>query len=224
MVCLANVERVNPSALVQNVVDIVLEGRFTEAAPAEPPPGAALAVSPEELEPYAGAYVQPDSGMIAELQAVEGVLTATAGPMSCELTLIGPNRFRSADASLRLDAEFERQPGARVTALTISFPGRPGQRFDAVEPVAYSPAELAEFAGEYWSDELQTAYRVGPRDGALIFRFRHSGDLPAKSAQRDQFAVGPGAVTFARDGRGRVTGFTLSTDRARGMRFGKKAG
>ena len=78
-----------------------------------------------------------------------------------------------------------------------------------------SRADLATFAGEYRSDELDVTYTVVVRDSNLVVQ---SSTL--HPVFKDAF-VGDyvGTVRFARDAKGSITGFTLNRNSARGVRF-----
>jgi CubicO group peptidase (beta-lactamase class C family) len=83
------------------------------------------------------------------------------------------------------------------------------------EPVSVPAAKLAEYAAHYYSDELDVTYRVFVRDGKLMYRIPWETE-ELKPEGGDRFS---GAVRFERDAAGRVSAFTVTTGRARGLRF-----
>jgi len=92
---------------------------------------------------------------------------------------------------------------------------------DSTEPWTPSAAELAAFAGEYRSDELDTSWHFRVEDGKLVASHFRIGDTPVRVTGRDRFnapALG-GALTFQRDRRGRITGFVSNSVRIRGFLF-----
>jgi CubicO group peptidase (beta-lactamase class C family) len=91
----------------------------------------------------------------------------------------------------------------------------------------YAPAadELTACEGKYYSEELEVLYTVHVRDGALVVS-HPKGDLRLRPLRKDAFeSVGSDRVfetlDVTRDAKGNVTGFKLSTPRARNVRFAK---
>jgi hypothetical protein len=86
--------------------------------------------------------------------------------------------------------------------------------------VAPASADLDQYLGLYRSEETGTSYRVARApDGSLSFRANPTFDLTAAPQFLDAFAVGEDLLfRFQRHG-GRVSGLTVSTDRARNVSF-----
>lgn len=82
--------------------------------------------------------------------------------------------------------------------------------------------ELTEFEGEYYSDELRSACSLVIEDRGIFLKHQNAPENPLRSVERDTFRVGNREFVFGRNGQGEVTGFTLSTERAKGIRFVKK--
>jgi CubicO group peptidase (beta-lactamase class C family) len=95
---------------------------------------------------------------------------------------------------------------------------------DAKAP-APKAADLGAFAGKFYSDELEVLYTVAVRDGQL--RVSHpKGESALRPTKADEFqALGADTVfdtiAFTRSAAGVVTGFKISTGRARNVRFAK---
>jgi CubicO group peptidase (beta-lactamase class C family) len=104
---------------------------------------------------------------------------------------------------------------------------RGADRANRREPVAdvkpLSDGQLAEYAGDYESDELGTSYSVAARDGKLVVQHRKMDDQLLTHVGGERFTT-PGirgelTYEFLRDSQGRVTGYTLRGARFRGVRF-----
>lgn len=82
-----------------------------------------------------------------------------------------------------------------------------------------TPRELAQFTGDYWSDELRVSYRVSLAGSALVLhRFKHEPDS-LRPSFTDAFVGGDaGTVRFLRT-KGAVTGFRLTSGRVRNVHF-----
>jgi hypothetical protein len=91
--------------------------------------------------------------------------------------------------------------------------------FERREPFAPAPAELAECAGTYRSDEIELAYRVVVQERALRLERMKAPPSPLQPIVADTVIGEPGTVSFVRDATGRVSGFVLDAGRVRHVRF-----
>ena len=76
-----------------------------------------------------------------------------------------------------------------------------------------TPARLREYAGEYYSDELLTTYRLVVEEEALVFKQRNAPKYPLKALARDKFIIGRMNIEFLRNRRKKITGFNLGVGR-----------
>jgi CubicO group peptidase (beta-lactamase class C family) len=92
------------------------------------------------------------------------------------------------------------------------------------QPFIMSPEELADYAGMYYSPELETVYRFTVVDGALMADHRRYDPFEVSLITRDEFD-GPSfvdTIRFERDEFGRVTGMRVSNGRVRNLWFEKR--
>src|SRR6267143_3888456 len=94
--------------------------------------------------------------------------------------------------------------------------------------------QLRRYQGDYWSEELGVAYRLGIVDGKLKIMAlldatgtAHNGNLPTnafEATSTDNFEMNEERITihFERDQHEGVNGFTLDAGRTRGMIFTRK--
>lgn len=96
-----------------------------------------------------------------------------------------------------------------------------------------SAAELAEFAGSFFSSELDATYRFAVVDGGLVVRVEQQPALEVRAVAEDEFSVefesrgwaaSPARLEFVRDGSGVVNRFSLSSGSERGLVFEKQPG
>jgi len=82
-------------------------------------------------------------------------------------------------------------------------------------------AALAAYAGRFYGTEVEAVYHLGVEADTLVLRHRRIGALKLQPRAPDLFiaAGGIGELQFLRDAAGRVTGFTVSNGRTRGVRF-----
>ena len=114
------------------------------------------------------------------------------------------------------EAYLEDRMGA--AAPSGSGPDRPGT-------VSLSAAELAEYAGEYRSPELDSTYDVFVQDGRLIGEHWRGRPVTFRPTGGDTFTGNHPwfpDVRFLRDARGRVSGFTVTGARVRDLIFERR--
>ncbi len=100
--------------------------------------------------------------------------------------------------------------------------GPRGQRPDPPERPELTAEQLEEFAGDYFSPELEALYRLAVEGDTLVARHVRHGDVALTPLDDDEFT---GAswflrrVAFTRDDRGLVDGFRVTGGRVRNLRF-----
>jgi hypothetical protein len=82
-----------------------------------------------------------------------------------------------------------------------------------------------EYAGNYYSDELGTAYTVVVHEGKLVAQHRRHDDISLTPLAQDTFLGSQWffqRVRFTRDKDGHVTGMRVTGGRVRNMRFDRQ--
>lgn len=97
------------------------------------------------------------------------------------------------------------------------------QPSERTETKPLSPEQLSEFEGDYYTEELDTTYTIGVRGNQLVAQHRRHDDISLTCA--DDHFVGEAwffpEVYFTRDDTGQVTGFRLTGNRVKNLRFKK---
>jgi hypothetical protein len=100
--------------------------------------------------------------------------------------------------------------------------------------IAVDADQLPNYSGDYWSEELGVAYRLGIADGRIKVlavsdgsgapRDNHFSADVLRAIGTDEFEVGKSRVTlhFQRDAKQRASGFTLDAGRTKGLSFQRK--
>jgi hypothetical protein len=83
-----------------------------------------------------------------------------------------------------------------------------------------SVAALQEYAGRYFSEELQSTIEITATDGGLVVRGPGISSRVFPNTAPDEFTSGL-SVRFTRGPGGSISGFALSSNRSRTMRFEK---
>jgi CubicO group peptidase (beta-lactamase class C family) len=93
-----------------------------------------------------------------------------------------------------------------------------------VVPITVDSIQLTQYAGTYYSEELETAYKLSIKNGNLIAHHIRLGDFDFHPdlAIADQFSSYNGAIHFLKAGPGNITGFRLSNGRIKNILFKKQ--
>jgi hypothetical protein len=83
--------------------------------------------------------------------------------------------------------------------------------------------DVAQYAGTYYSTELEATYRIYLDKGKLMMHHMRLGDfeLMPNPESEGSFGSSVGKMMFEKDGQGKVTGFKLSGGRIANIRFDK---
>ena len=182
------------------------------------------AFDPEAFDEFAGRYA---------LDAVPSfVLTFTREDSTLHVQATGQPRLDivpTSDSTFKLlvveaSVTFLRGEDGEVNAAILHQNG--DQRAtrladDAPEEWAPTEEDLADFAGRFYSEELETFYTLEVEEGELVMRQRRLGRVPLTAGEEDRFSGGGFSFAFERDDNGVVTGFRLSNVRTRDVGFGR---
>lgn len=92
------------------------------------------------------------------------------------------------------------------------------------KPEQLTPEQLAEFEGDYYTEELDTTYTIVVSENRLVAKHRRHDDI-SLTYTGDHFTGNVWffpEIRFIRDDTGRITGFRLTGGRVRNLHFEKK--
>jgi hypothetical protein len=178
--------------------------------------GPTVSVARAHLERLAGIYKGETPNQLMSIWLVGDTLRATSrtGPI---LRPLGDGRFdvvgQNVVATLRPDSAGE--PGF-LDAPGLGRLTRVGAHWNADRD------SLEPYAGNYYSEELGTEYRIETTNGALVVRHRKLPEGRLEPAARDLFLQGSRVFAFQRDASGQVSGFTVSDGRVWNVGFERR--
>ena len=220
---LSNLSTSNPGALAFQVADIYLANAFPPAAAKAVPDRPVATVDPAIYDAYVGKYQFPE-GLVIEITRENNRLWGQpAGLPRAELLPASATTFFARVNNAELT--FERNDGGDVGQIVLNLGGNRsvGKK---VLPVTLTAAQMAEYAGDYYSDELGTTYTLVVHGNGLVAEHRRNDDIKLTVVDRD-YLTGTQwffqQVRFVRDKDGRVTGFRLTGSRVRNMRFDRQS-
>ena len=136
-----------------------------------------------------------------------------------ELQAVGPNHFYIAQIGANI--EFTPYPEGRME-VKITQPGSVllGDRLAAL-----TADELAQYAGVYWSEELEAQYTISVHEGNLVALNSHHGEIKLTQYTQDRFLSNMfyfHEVHFLRDESKNVIGLTVGGGRVNQVHFVRK--
>jgi hypothetical protein len=172
-----------------------------------------------ELKSGTMVFREPTTGSLWRFSEEEGKIVATVDGQSFQLQPTGQDRYRSLDAPINLELEFQRPNPDRPLVLQLGVEGQSPITLEAIKLVSPTLNQLGEFAGNYYSPELQARYQIFLHEGKLFLRLKNNPDAEVIPVLNDLFRVEGKNLTFSRDPQRQVTGFVLSSGRIRNLRF-----
>ena len=118
------------------------------------------------------------------------------------------------------DVTFHLNEDMTVDSLTLHQNGNHIARRVEWNP---SAEELEKYTGTFYSHEIRTVYTIVTEKESLILKHYQMDPIQLNPAQEDEFAGGfpVGNISFIKNGKGDITGFTVSNGRTRGVLFEK---
>jgi CubicO group peptidase (beta-lactamase class C family) len=212
----------DPRGKAFSVAEILL-GERLEPGPAESESTGAFAVDESALAEYVGDFWNEKEGFAAETALEDGQLWAVHSPdRRNPLQPIGPDRFLMQDVPAHVVVEFRRE-NDRITGIERYINGKPRGEFTAFERRRAGAAELRDYAGTYFSPELDTAYRLYLQDEKLMLALDGPDPMELTPMFAETFENPDwGAFEFSRTEAGSVSGFRLQSGRVRNLAFVKR--
>jgi CubicO group peptidase (beta-lactamase class C family) len=167
----------------------------------------------EQLRAYEGAWRNIELGEVRRTRMVGDSLMMGAGGALTRLVPLGGGRFRVGRTSTELIFD--------GTPVRLSVRTRGGTtRYDRIAVASFTATQLAEYAGDYRSDEIETTNTFVADSGRLVMTRSGRRYGTFEPIARDLFVgLGGGVLEFSRDARGRITGYALQSGRVRNLKF-----
>jgi CubicO group peptidase (beta-lactamase class C family) len=227
--CLCNVANARPWIRGKEIVDLYLADHMKPEQEHSLPD-----LTPEQVKGLVGLYQNPKNGDVLHVIVTDGKLQADFGDgpnnlQTVTTTLFHLIDYRPLETSLKFEPAHDAGPRQFIVNTADELPAR----FEAVDELKMSPAELSAYGGDYWSDELHATYRFAINKKDLWLTdliggdgLSHANIIPFAQLQpvrRDEFELNGANLVFRfeRDKKGEVTGFVLNGFRERGILFAR---
>jgi CubicO group peptidase (beta-lactamase class C family) len=166
------------------------------------------------LRALTGVWRNVERGEVRRTRLVGDTLFAM-GAERTRMVPLGDGRFRVGPYSeVRFDnPEAPSRMVVRTTAEEVTY--------TRADTAALTPAQLAEYAGEYRSEEVEVTHSWRVEKGQLVVYANNRRLGVLEPSYRDGFTRGDNVIDVQRDAKGRITGFTVEAGRVRHLRFTK---
>ncbi len=176
---------------------------------------------PENFDEIAGRYAMDaaPSFILTFTREDETLYVQATGQQRLEIAATSDSTFRILAVEAAIT--FHRGESGAVDRLTLHQGGdQPATRLDGGpwEPTA---ADLEDYTGTFFSEELETYYRFTVEDEELVLLHRRLDKTDLEAGEEDQFSGGGLTLEFERDRNDEVIGFYLSNVRTRDVRFAR---
>jgi hypothetical protein len=115
---------------------------------------------------------------------------------------------------------FHREADGSVNRITLHQNGDHDAK--RRKPFTIEAAALNEYAGKYYSDELDGTFEFVVQDGQLTLLNPQGQRFKLSASDRDLFQGDQGQIAFRRDAGGKIDGMSYSGGRVRNIGFGRK--
>ncbi len=221
VICIFNVDRVGPSWIARQVADLYLADQFKSQAAG----GTAeyIKLSEQELKDKTGTFLDPSLRRFWTLSIDDGKLTVSAtNGMRFRIAPVSATEFREFEVPVRIDVRFENRGEGERPLMHLSIDRQKSNVFEPVKFVSPTPADLAEYVGDYYSDDAKVTYSVGLEKDKLLVTNRQKRKLVLSPALKDEFLFASFNFEFTRDRDNKINGFLLDTGLSINVRFVKR--
>ena len=197
----------SPSAggIAASITDEIF-GPFPEAPKTEP-----AKVSEDELKKFVGIWRNEKTHGPARFVIENGVSRWSGA----RLVPMGGGQFTAGSNQLKFTFDKDDKP---VSAETVDSDGEI-TRFVPEKEWTPTPADLASFKGDWFSEEAGATVTVAVEGDKAFIKQRPATSLPMQAVYKDHFTVQGYVVWFTRDKNGKIDRLHVGTSRMRDMPF-----
>ncbi len=223
VICLANLSSIHPTERCLKVADLFLADQFTAAEiPEIPEQRGAAPFSARELGKLAGVYFDENERSLVEIAFENDTLWWNQDDLRIPLIPIGKNIFRIQHRYVSGRIEFVEAKSPERRSLVFQPESGRALTYVLIKPVTPSANQLREYPGVYFSEELNTNYRLVLQNGKLYLQHRNLPQQPMQPILVDWFKLKELYFQFVRDRDGNIAGFRLSAGRVKNLWFAAK--
>jgi CubicO group peptidase (beta-lactamase class C family) len=171
-----------------------------------------LDVPASSLRSLAGVWRNVERGEVRRTRLVGDTLFSMGGGDRTRMVPLEGGSFRAGSGT---EIRFEGDPPSRMVVRTVGET----VTFTRADTAALTPAQRAEYAGNYRSDEVEATHVWKVEKGELVLYVNDRRLGVLEPSYKDGFTRGGSVIDVERDARGRIVGFLVESGRVRHLRF-----
>jgi CubicO group peptidase (beta-lactamase class C family) len=223
IIVLSNLGSFNTSGIAREVADVYLSDEIKKKKKQD------KQVEEKEFKPdtswynfYTGMYYFEPGNILTIIKEKNQLMVQWDGRNKAKLIPLSDTEFTNADREGKLT--FHLNNIGDITKLEFAQGDNvmAGEKF---VPAVLNAQQLAEFTGDYYSNELSTSYTLAMLNGKLVAQHQRHNDIQLEPTKKDMFSGEQWffrQVRFTRNNENQIIGFRLSGGRVRNLQFDKK--
>ena len=215
VILLANTDSINVGRLTKQIADIYLADQFVQTELKQVAPPKFIALPTKDLESKTGTYMNFTNGAVWRLAAQDGKLVANGRGGNFQFSPLTNTKFLSTQFQVmtmpvQTVLEFKRFSENQRWTATLTIGSQEPITLEPVDLVTPTEAQLTQYVGDYFSDELQVTYKIRIENANLLVKNIPGFDgVALKPTIKDSFTAGGPRFQFVRDRQGKISGFIL---------------
>jgi CubicO group peptidase (beta-lactamase class C family) len=212
-----NLTTSGPDSLARKVAGVYLADKMQPDSVAAW--NATLAAAPSRdatagsLRALAGVWRNVDRGEVRRTRVVGDTLFSIGGERTRLVPLDG-GWFRSGlVTAIRFEGDGAAPSRMIVRTATDTV------TFMRADTATLTPAKLAEYAGDYRSEEVEATHTWKVEKDQLVLYMNHRRQGVLEPSYKEGFTRGGTVIDVTRDAQGRIAGFVIQAGRVRNLRF-----
>lgn len=194
------------------IAELLLEEHMTSQENKESQP---IDIKKKNLKQFAGLYLASTLNRTMDLTLSDDSLTLGG---RTKLIPSSQNTFRVNGWNSQF--QFENLPNEKMQLTVLNSTKTVYTRVEKWIP---NKVDLANFEGDYWSDELETIYHLVVKDEKLTINHRWLDDITLEPITRDFFKTDWGYyVNFVRNKEGEISGLSIYSGRTLNVFFQRR--
>ncbi len=223
VICLSNLDSIDPLHLVKKISDLYLADEFTENNRAiEFKQNFDSNVPQSSLESKAGIYRSANGDDVWELSAQDGKLKVERFGTTSELITVEQERFAVVGVPENMFVKFDFQRLQNLYEIHVQLADGETNILERIQPESCDSKDPSDYSGDYYCEELDVCYTFSFEDDALRLSRGYSPPNELTLISTDFYKGMRSYFSFTRTAQGQVTGFELNTARVKNLHFSKK--
>ncbi|MEM9886647.1 MAG: hypothetical protein AAF849_12210, partial [Bacteroidota bacterium] len=228
IILLGNMAFLNPTGDALKIAELLFPDQFEEKSTVNDKAiESTLRLTAEQAKSYAGHYWTDEVNHYKRVVVKNASLFLDNGNPNNgqQLVPIAPNQFAIKNTSILLNFTTDHQ---QVT-IDYGMSKTIYKKYDPTPPRQLT--EVEQYSGEYFSDELNTTYRIYLKNSNLFLKINSNDEqqifpVPSQSRviwnSKSMFWIGFAEIKFDVDEEGGVQGFKIGDGRVSGIWFEKQ--